>query len=338
MLGLAPAQSAPELWELGERAAALAAWESALAAHPGDAELRLNLAQRQMEVGRHAAALETAAPLGAEARALRATALYLLGRFEEAVLLLDPGSPDEGLLRVDALLALGRLEEAAASLEQASQGLGANDPRLLGLRGRSLVSSGQHAEAVPLFRAAVTADPLDRQALFGLGQALVRSGQRDEGLAVLQQHQRLVPLLDERDFALQSLALAPHHAGTLAALGDIERQLGLLDLAEARYRQAAARATPAELGPITLRHARLLVESRQARGAAVALLEAALLQPLDADGTTRLLVRAADLQLELGEAAQAVQKLQRAAALRPQDTEIQRRLRLAEQALPGGGN
>ena len=124
LLGLAPAahQSQPvgpqALWDSGHRADALDAWAARLAQQPDDAALRLQLAGRQMEVDRFAAALETAAPLGPEADALRGRALHQLYRYEEALPYLRADDPFEGLLRVDALLALGRSEQADTELEQ----------------------------------------------------------------------------------------------------------------------------------------------------------------------------------------------------------------------------
>src|SRR5262245_41121871 len=94
------------LWDAGRRAEALDAWSAQLAARPDDAALRLQLAQRRLEVSRFAAALEAAAPLGPEADSVRGRALHQLYRYEEALPYLHADDPFEGLLRVDALLAL----------------------------------------------------------------------------------------------------------------------------------------------------------------------------------------------------------------------------------------
>ena len=316
------------LWDSGRRAEALDAWAAQLAARPDDAALRMQLAERQMAVSRFAAALETAAPLGREADPLRGRALHQLYRYEEALPLLRAEDPFEGLLRVDALLALGRGEQADAELAALATVRGEQDQPVLSLRGRRLAEQGRHAEAVPLFRAALERDPLDRQALFGLGQSLLRSGQAQEGQAVLQRHRELLPLLDQRDFALQSLDLDPRHADGHAALGDVERQLGLIDSAEQRYRHALELAEGRDLVPIALRLARLLAEDRRDPDAAVALLDQVAGRVTD----PRLVVRAGDVLLEAGRAEPARQRFSQAAARWPDDAAIRERLARATQA------
>ncbi|HZL99192.1 MAG TPA: tetratricopeptide repeat protein, partial [Planctomycetota bacterium] len=273
--GPAAAQSGDTqaLWDAGRRAEALDAWAAQLAARPDDDALRLALARRQMEVSRFAAALETVGPLGETGDSLRGRALHQLYRYEEALPYLRPEDPFEGLLRVDALLALARRDEADAELASLARVRGEDDGPVLSLRGRRLLDQGRFAEAVPVFRAALASDPLDRQALFGLGQSLLRSGQPEEGQSVLQRHREILPLLDQRDFALQGLSLEPLHADGHAAVGDVERQLGLLDSAEQRYRRALELADGPALVPITLRFARLLAEDRRDPDAAVALLD-----------------------------------------------------------------
>jgi tetratricopeptide (TPR) repeat protein len=324
-------QDAPDaeaLWAAGQRQSALTALQAQLDAQPGDAALRLCLAQRQSEAGLWQASLRTAEGLGPEADRLRGTALYILTRFEEALPLLDPSDPAHCLMRLDSLLALGRLDEADAALAAAAAVRGAGDAELAALRGRLLAARGHYAEAAPAFREALAADPLDRAALFGLGQALVRTGEREEGLALLERHRALLPLLDRHDFALQSLDLDPLHADHHAQLGDIERELHLIDSAEARYRRAEELAAPSELVPVVLRHARLLAEDRGAPPAAIELLDAAAARVPD----PRLAVRAADLLLSSGHAADAVARLERLAQQRPGDAAIRQRLQAARAA------
>jgi len=327
----AQAASLPDgdaLWAAGQRQAALAALEEQLARQPADDALRLHLAQRQSEAGRWEAALATAASLGPQADHLRGTALYILTRFEEALAFLDPADPGQCLMRLDALLALGRMDEADAAIAAAVAVRGADDEALAVLRGRWLAAHGRFAEAVPEFRAALVRDPLDRTALFGLGQALVRSGERTEGLALLERHRMLLPWLDKHDFALQALDLNPLHADHHAQLGDIERELQLLDSAELRYRRAEELADAGALVPIVLRHARLLDENRGTPQAAMALLDEAFTRVPD----PRLAVRAADVALKSGHAAEAVTRLTRIARSRPGDAQIQQRLAAARAA------
>lgn len=335
LLALAlPAQDAGDaqaLWDRGLHDDALAAWSADLERDPTDLELRRLLAARLMQAQRPQAALQVARDLGPEAQGLRGIALYLLARHEEALQHLAPGDPQQALLRVECLEALGRAAEAAAAVDQAAAALGERHPRVLLLRARRLTADGAHAQALPLLREALAADPLDREALFALGQALVRSGARKEGLALLQRHRELLPRLDARDFALQSLALDPAHAANHARVGDAERDLGRLDEAEAAYRRAAQLAHDAsELVPVTLRHARLLHEQRGDLDAALALLEAAAARAPDA----RLSVRAGDLAAGAGRDDEARAHFTRALALRPGDAQIEARLA----ALPPAGD
>jgi tetratricopeptide (TPR) repeat protein len=320
---------AETLWGTGRRSEALEQMASELERRPQDATLRRLLAERQMEVQRFAAALETAAPLGPELDGLRGQALYLLARYDEALQHLQPGDPLQSLMIVDSLMALGRGAEAEVALTDASRVLGADHPRVLTLRARGLAEAGRHAEAVPVFRQALAADGLDREALFGLGRALVRSGQREEGLAVLERHRQIVPLLDQRDFAIQSLALEPLHADSHAALGDVERELGLLDSAEQRYLRAAELAAADGLVPIALRHARLLAEDRDDLHQALARLDEADRRAPDA----RLRVRAGDLLAGSGSWAEALARYERALLLRPDEPQIQRRIEEARAQL-----
>jgi tetratricopeptide (TPR) repeat protein len=335
--GVAGAQQAADpdaLWADGRRLEALQAWEARLAARPDDADLRRRLVERQMEAQRFAAALQTAAPLGPEVDGLRGRALYVLARYEEAVPLLRRDKPDAALMLVDALSALGRTDEARDALDDAAARLGEDHPRVLAMRGRDLAAQGRHAEAVPVFRRALERDPLDREALFGVGTSLARSGEREAGLAALQHHREILPLLDRRDFALQGLALDPGHADNLAALGDVERQLGLVDSAEQRYRDGLLRAHAGNAAPIALRLARLLDEDRHHAEAAVVLLDDVFARVPD----VRLVVRAGDLLGEAGRWHDAVARYEQALALRPDDAQIlARRDQAVAQAADGDG-
>jgi len=321
-------QDASALWAAGDRRGALAAAETELAEHPQDMELRMRSGAWLLDVQRPAAALDVLAPLDTRADSLRASSLYLLARYADALPLLDPGDPLQTLMIVDSLLALARPDEVGAALARAADVLGQSNPRVLALRGRMLAARGRHADAVPLFRAALDGDPLDRRALFGLGQSLVRSGGREEGLTVLRRHRAVLPLLDERDFALQALALDPNHAPHHAQLGDIERRLGRTDAAIVRYTQAAELAGPDELAPIALRHARLLVEDTGALDAALARLASAAARVAD----VRLPVRAGDLLMAAGRPGEALELYRLALTWHPDDAQIGARLADAARA------
>ncbi len=335
LLGLLPhaAQSADELWDRGERAAAIEAMLAELSARGDDAGFRRTLVERELAVHRYAAALEHLEPLGDELDAERGYCLYRLGRFEEAVRYLDPTRRNHALLIFDTLEALGRHAEAADALARAAEILGADEPRVLARVGKTRAREGDHAAAVKAFRAALDADPLLMEALFGLGRALLRTGEREEGLRVLARHRALVPLVDELDFARDGLDLNPLHGPNHARVGDAERRLGLLDRAEASYARAAQLAKPEEAAPIALRHARLLDEDRGDPKAAVSVLELAYHRVRDA----RLAVRAAAVLLAAKDARGAVEWLEEAKRVRPNDAEIQRRLEEARAAVEAGG-
>ena len=131
-----------------------------------------------------------------------------------------------------------------------------------------------------------------------------------------------MPLLDERDFALQSLQLDPGHAPNHALLGDVERKLGQLESAERRYETAATLATPDEVVPIALREARLLAEDCGRLDEALGVLDRAASRVAD----PRLTVRAGDLLAEAGRVAEARERYLAALSLRPEDVQIRARL------------
>jgi tetratricopeptide (TPR) repeat protein len=280
-----------------------------------------------MDVGRFAAALETLQGLGPAADALRGRACFALARYEDAVTLLRAEDREQALMLVDALLALGRTEQAAAALEQAVTLPDLPPARTAVLQGRLAAAERRWADAVVAFERALSHDADDRAALFGLGQALLHVGRREEALATLERHRALLPLLDARDAALQALAMAPEHAGNLTALADAERALGRYDDALALYEHAAARAEGAEIVPIALRHARLLTEDRGAPDDAVDVLDETDRRWPD----VRLRVRAGDVLLKAGRPAEALQRYERARELQPGDAAIAARLQRARE-------
>lgn len=322
-------READALWAADQRLAAvdrLAALVAAGAvADPARAAERL--ARWQLRVHRYEGALDTLSSLGPELDGLRGEALYALTRYDEALAKLDARDPRHVLLRVDAQEALGRVDDAAAELERAAQLLGPDDARLASFQGRRLARAGEHAAAVARFRIALAHNSVDQRARFGLGRALLALGEREEGLAVLAEHRRLVPLIDALEFAEQSLDLAPTHAPNHAALAGARADVGLLDAAQASYRRAAELAVRDEVAPIALRHARFLEEVRAQPRAAVDVLAAAL----EAAADVRLAVRAGDVEARAGRAAAAAQWYRDALTLRPGDPAIESRLAAVEE-------
>jgi tetratricopeptide (TPR) repeat protein len=322
------AEDPDALWAAGRRADAIHALEARVQASPDERPLRRDLAERQLSVHWYAAALETLGPLGSEVDSLRARALYRLGRWDEALTLLSRDDPAEILLRLEAQEALGRDAGSEEDLARASELLGPDDPHLLVYQARAEGRRGRWPEAVAAFRRAVESDPYDAAALFGLGRALVSAGEREEGLAVLERHRALTPLLDQLDFAERAVDLAPLHAPNHAAVGDAQRAIGRLDAAQAAYALAIELAHGEELVPIALRQARFLAEDRANVEGAVSALESAAGRFPDA----RLFVRSGDLLLSAGRPIDAVQRFLRARELRPDDAQIAQRIEAARAA------
>ncbi len=328
---------AQALWEAGRRLEAVARLADA---GDLDAGARLALVRWELAVHRYAAALEHAEGLDERADPLRGLALYRLGRFAEAVPLLDPSDGELCLRRIDALEALGRFDEAAELLDDLARALGAEHAEVLALRGHERARAGDDEGAVRAFRRALAADPVHGAATFGLGRALLRLDRADEALAVLERHRALVPLLDQLEFARQSLDLDPLHGPNHALVGDARRALGrlaaapaLLAQAERDYERACELAAADELVPIALRLARLRAEDLGDVDRAVAALDAAAARADD----VRLAVRAGDVLLDAGRAAEAARRYETALAARPGDPQIVARLERARAARAEGG-
>jgi len=316
-------------WSKGAREEAIAERVKELAAPGAPAELRLELARWELEVHKPAAALEHLAPLAKEADVLRGEAHYALAQYAEAVPLLDEATTEHLLMKIDALEALGQLFESDAVLLRAIALPGPGDARLWSAEGRRLARNGNTSKAVEAFRKALALDDCSAEAWFGLGRALLAADRQEEGLAALEKHRKLTPLLDQWDFARRAVDLAPLHAPNLAALGDAERALGRLARAGELYARAVELAQGAEqLVPIVLRQARLFAEDKHDPAGAITLLVKA------AEGTpdARLLVRAGDLAFESKDAPRAVELFERAQKLRPKDAEIEKRLAKAREA------
>lgn len=311
-----------ELWQRGARAEAVEIWVQELEKSPADRELRRRLVEAELEIHRYNGVLEHGRELGDEARGARGRALYKLGRFAEALEELPRETSAELEMRVDALEVLQRHAEADREAEWLERLDAGRSAQVAAILGRVARRRGDREAAQRHFRRALELDPVEPTALFGLG-TLLSGGERDaEGLALLQRHRKVTPLIDRLDFAQRSVDLAPMHGPNHAGVGDAQRALGRLDAAEAAYARAAALCRPDELASVALRHARLLSEDRKDATRAVALLEAAHARCKD----VRLLVRAGDVLAEAGDPAGARSRYELALAERPDDKEIRARL------------
>jgi len=317
--------AAQELWNAGRREEAIEAWWREQERAPGDRSALLRIVEAELAVHRYAAALEHARGLGAEGARVRGTALYRLGRAAEALGELGRESAAELAMRVDAYELLQRFGEADRELAELARRTEGKSASVEAMLARSAVRRGDAAAGERHFRRALELDPVDPGALHGLGM-LLRGGERkSEGLALLQRHREVTPLLDQLEFARRGVDLGPMHAANHAAVGDAQRALGRIDAALEAYRTADRLASGDALVPVALRHARVLAEDRKDVASAVRVLESAF----ERCGNAKLLVRAGDVLADAGERAAARERWTRALALRPQDAELRARLERA---------
>ena len=329
------AQASPEaerLWAEGERLVAIERMTAELEQRPGDELLRLSLVERELLTSRFEAALAHSEGLPVERRGLRGRALYFLTRYGEALDFLGEKDPDELLMRAEALRALGRLEEVDALLPRLREVLGPERVEVRLLEARGLLRRGESEPALELLRGVLRDDPLQAEALFTLGRALLRAGARKEGLLLLQRHRELVPLLDRLDFARRGVALSPRGGANQAALGDAwlalvpHHSVRATAEAGAAYTRAFQLAGETELAPIALRAARFHHDAEGDLPGAIELLEEALQRVED----VRLRVRVSDYLSQAGRPAQALVHLRRARELRPRDEAIEQRIKRLE--------
>jgi tetratricopeptide (TPR) repeat protein len=187
--------------------------EQAIQVDPGDRTSRLALAEHLRRLGRLNQADSTLAslpPNDAEARAIRARVA------------LDRGDS----VGAEALLGIDSESDTHAALAQ--------------LRGRLALGRGDAAAAVRHFRAALKADPDDRDARFGLGQALRLAGQVDASRPYI----KAARALDRLEWLVQSSRF-PNRRNDPAALRAIAKAclvLGRRDEAWGWYRLALSLA------------------------------------------------------------------------------------------------
>jgi tetratricopeptide (TPR) repeat protein len=202
------------LWCLGRRhdvgpPELAARLERMLVNDPDDRSTRLALAENLRRLGRVDAAEAVLGPLpaaDAEARAARVRLALDRGMVDAATALLADGPSDH--------------------------------PELARLRGRLALSRGD-ASAVIDYRTALGADPDDREALFGVGQALRLAGRPQAARPYLQaarDHDRLEWLIENA----RSLSRR-EDPRSLRAIGDACRSVHRFHEARAWYRLALAR-------------------------------------------------------------------------------------------------
>ena len=164
--------------------------------HGSNADALVLLARCKIESGDGPGALEEMekarglAPLTAERCALHARALAAAGRHDAAwqaaaqARQLDPG-PEAERTELRVLAAAGRHEELVAKLAVAPK-----DVELWTQLGSSYTALGRSSEAVAALREAVALDPTKVEVNCGLGLALLRLGQIEEGFRYHEHRQK----------------------------------------------------------------------------------------------------------------------------------------------------
>lgn len=293
---------------------AIAAFESAIAAGPDDAYLRLELASVLARMGsysRGAARLEHLRRAAAEADLARALApdnpdiLRLVGQIGMTLAAEDPASADS---------ARGAFE----TLRQQRP----DDPQALLALGQLQMTQNDFAAAAVNFRQATQLRPDQRVAFALLVEALFRSGQEDEALSALtdlvrrfpdaaEQRIRLARMLEERGKHQEALAALADAPG--AQSGDpeilrtkalIEYQAGDLTAALATLDRALADPEGVDEERGSARYLRALVLASLARNDEAAIeLEGLRVRAPDSADLARMLARVRERQGDWREAA-----------------------------------
>jgi tetratricopeptide (TPR) repeat protein len=203
-----------------------------LGERPGDAKLRIVVAQSLVRQSRFDEGLETL--LGIPEAERDAEAHYAIGRIHqirgdraaaraelERSAELAPGNSEVlgALLRLDA--EEGRLPESLARIDAALAAT-PGDARLLRARGLALLASGRGGEAEQSLRRAVEADPNDLASYGDLAQLLARSGRGEEALGTYE----------------QALAAQPESAPLNLIVGILHEGAGRPESAIERYEKA----------------------------------------------------------------------------------------------------
>lgn len=118
------------------------------------------------------------------------------GRSRAALAYLDdfdrqyPDDLDARILRINSLLDLGDVDKAETAAAALPSG---NDGRLSQIRGHLLVARGRWDDAVPLYQAAIRANPADAMLRNALGYAQLRAGRYAAAIETLRGAADLAP-------------------------------------------------------------------------------------------------------------------------------------------------
>jgi tetratricopeptide (TPR) repeat protein len=184
--------------------------------------------------------LERAVQADPDDRASRlalAECLRRLGRLDQAESNLDwlpPTDPEARAVR--ALVALDRGDDLRAQASLGSDSPGDDHPALARLRGRLALARDDAAGAVRHFRAALKADPDDRDAHFGLAQSLRLAGQPEAA----RPHAEAVRALDRLESLVKSARPPDRRSNpaTLRAIAEACLACNRRDQARAWFRLA----------------------------------------------------------------------------------------------------
>ncbi|MGE3822021.1 MAG: tetratricopeptide repeat protein, partial [Isosphaeraceae bacterium] len=180
-------------------------------------------------------------PADRHSRLALAENLRRLGRLDDAQAALEPltGLDAEArALRVRLALDRGEVERAGTMLAETPADL-ADAPAIARLRGRLALVKGDASAAIHAYRIALREAPDDRDARFGLAQALRLAGEAASARPLADS----VQARDRLDWLVQN-ARPPDRRGdpaTLRAIGDACLALGRREQARAWYRLALAR-------------------------------------------------------------------------------------------------
>jgi tetratricopeptide (TPR) repeat protein len=205
----------------GDRAAALAAFEAVIAAHPEHIWAKLEAGVDLRELGRldeaetmfrralEAAPEHTGALMGlGQVLRQRGDRVGALAKFER-VIAADPTYVWAKIDAGHALRELGRLDEAEAMFRRALEAASEHTGSLMGL-GQVLRQRGDRVGALAKFERVIAVDPAHGWAKVDAGHMLRELGRLDEAEAMFR----------------RALEAAPEHAGALMGLGQVLRQRG----------------------------------------------------------------------------------------------------------------